>query len=125
MTTLIKVTAHCASTKEVHVLLNGVLANTLQDAQSAEFVVYDDRIISVTEVVKAGQSTLAPHQQRVVDEKAELDKKFQALVDFFSTSTFASLEEAERLRLSRQSVSMNNYSGVLGERIAAFTSTGA
>ena len=63
---------------------------------------------------------LQPHQQRVVDEKAELDAKLTKLIAFQSTETFESLDEAERDRMRRQSDAMIDYSNVLAERIAAF-----
>lgn len=56
MTSTVKVTAHCyAKTKEVEVKLNGVTVATLQDGESQDFYVYDDREISVKEVLKAPQ----------------------------------------------------------------------
>ena len=63
---------------------------------------------------------LQPHQQRVVDEKADLDEKLVKLLAFHGTETFADLPEEEQDRLIRQSVAMTNYSAVLGERIVAF-----
>ena len=65
-------------------------------------------------------STLAPHQQRVVTEKAELDDKLQKLMAFFSPPIYAGLSEAERSRLRSQSFFMVGYSAMLGERIEAF-----
>ena len=62
----------------------------------------------------------APHEQRVVDEKAELDEKLQKLLTFHGSATFAGLPDAEQDRLIRQSVVMGEYSAILGERIAAF-----
>lgn len=72
-------------------------------------------------------SGLAPHQQRVVDEKAELDDRIQKLAAFIDTSTegfsvFASLSEPERMRLYEQHRAMTAYSTIHGERIAAFGS---
>lgn len=63
---------------------------------------------------------LPPHQQRVIDEKDELDSKLQKLSAFFDTPIFAGLNEAEKQRLVRQEAAMDAYSQVLGERIAAF-----
>jgi hypothetical protein len=60
------------------------------------------------------------HQQRVVDEKRELDAKISKLVAFYDTTVYAGLDETERVRLSRQGQIMSEYSDVLGERIAAF-----
>jgi hypothetical protein len=65
---------------------------------------------------------LAPHQQRVVDEKTELDKKATALSQFIGTgSIFPTLDEAEQNRLREQCEVMWQYSEILGARIAAFT----
>ena len=63
---------------------------------------------------------LAPHQQRVVDEKRELDDRREKLMAFFSTPIFHGLPESEQIRLERQAVVMRSYSEILGERIAAF-----
>jgi len=63
---------------------------------------------------------MQPHQQRVVDEKTELDEKIEKLNTFTDTDIFKVLPVAEQGRLVRQLAIMNNYSGVLGERIAAF-----
>ena len=65
--------------------------------------------------------TLAPHQQRVVDEKAELDGRLVKLLSFFQSSTFATLDAAEQVRLRCQARFMDGYSAVLNERINAFT----
>lgn len=63
------------------------------------------------------------HQQRVVDEKCDLDGKRDKLVIFIGGPIFIDLTEAEQMRLSRQLAYMDLYSGVLGERISAFTTT--
>lgn len=64
---------------------------------------------------------MLPHQQRVVDEKTELDKKLANLQAFIGSSqVFKDLPEVERYRLIRQEIYMNSYSKVLGERIADF-----
>lgn len=65
---------------------------------------------------------MQPHQQRVIEEKAELDERLSKLKAFAGTETFASLSEAERARLNCQGLFMAGYSAVLGERIAAFGS---
>ena len=66
---------------------------------------------------------MKPYQQRVVDEKTDLDAKVARLKTFLEGSTFKSLPGEECARLTRQLGIMENYSGVLGERIAAFTDT--
>jgi len=64
---------------------------------------------------------LQPHQQRVVDEKSELDKKATALSNFIGTSPiFDTIDPAEQERLKEQNYVMWRYSEILGARIAAF-----
>ena len=63
---------------------------------------------------------MAPHQQRVVDEKRELNEKIEKLATFREGGVFASLPDAEQERMIRQHSCMVEYSGILGERIAAF-----
>ena len=65
---------------------------------------------------------LAPHQQRVVDEKRDLDEKLQKLTAFISSESFATIvqDADEHGRLVFQEEIMKDYSAVLGERIAAF-----
>lgn len=66
-------------------------------------------------------TNLQPHQQRVVDEKTDLDEKLVKLNGFFETAIFSGLDDAEKERLIRQAGHMEAYSAVLGERIAAFS----
>lgn len=62
-----------------------------------------------------------PHQQRVVDEKKELDEKLDRLKAFIETNPiFKTLHEDERVRLNRQFDAMAEYSSILSQRIAAF-----
>ena len=65
---------------------------------------------------------LAPHQQRVVDEKRDLDEKLKKLTAFISSESFATtVQDAdERGRLVCQEEIMKDYSAVLAERIAEF-----
>ena len=64
---------------------------------------------------------LQPHQQRVVDEKTELDKKANALSGFIGNSPiFETLDAAEQERLKQQNDVMWQYSEILAARIAAF-----
>ena len=65
--------------------------------------------------------TYQPHQQRVIDEKAELDTKAHALSQFIGHSPiFETLDAAEQERLKEQNDVMWQYSEILGARIAAF-----
>jgi len=64
---------------------------------------------------------MQPHQQRVVDEKAELDTKAKALSEFIGTNpVFETLPQDEQNRLREQCEVMWQYSEILGKRIAAF-----
>lgn len=65
---------------------------------------------------------MAPHQERVVIEKRELDEKLTKLITFttMQNATFAGLPHPEQARLIRQRRIMELYSEVLSERIAAF-----
>lgn len=63
---------------------------------------------------------LAPHQQRVVDEKRELDERREKLDAFCSTTLFHGLPDSEQSLLLRQGVAMRVYSDILAERIASF-----
>jgi hypothetical protein len=64
-----------------------------------------------TEVPSLGRS-LAPHQLRVVAEKAELDDRLSKLNAFFCTSIFLGLDAIERGRLYAHASVMNDYSAV-------------
>ena len=70
-----------------------------------------------------GYSVMAPHQQRVVDEKAELDDRAAKLRVFLDTPIFAGLDVSEQHRLGRQLHVMQEYALTLGERIAAFANS--
>lgn len=61
------------------------------------------------------------YQQRVIDEKAELDERLERLSEFIGGEIYRDLDDAERLRLNRQRDAMNWYSRVLGQRIDAFS----
>lgn len=63
---------------------------------------------------------MKPHQLRVIKEKAELDTKLEALNAFVKGPIFPTLDPTEQDRLVRQSKIMDQYSVILGERIAAF-----
>lgn len=65
--------------------------------------------------------SLQPHQQRVVDEKTELDDKLNKLRAFLEGKARELVDAAEFRRLRLQADAMSVYSEVLGERIAAFS----
>lgn len=60
------------------------------------------------------------YQQRVIDEKHELDIKLAKLANFLTGEILPTLDLAEQDRLWHQAKAMSDYSVVLGERIAAF-----
>lgn len=63
------------------------------------------------------------YQQRVIDEKAELDERLVKINKFFATGTFAELPQDEQDRMQRQAKVMKRYSEILGQRIDAFLGT--
>lgn len=63
---------------------------------------------------------LAPHQQRVVGEKVQLDDKIAKLSGFFSSDQYVYISPSEKSRLFDQADAMVEYSKVLGARITAF-----
>lgn len=66
-------------------------------------------------------STTPPHQQRVLDEKQDLDLRIARLDEFKRRNPlFASLDPDEQARMNRQLDVMRELSVILGERIAAF-----
>jgi hypothetical protein len=62
---------------------------------------------------------LEPHQQRVVEEKRELDEKIEKLTAFLIGAAVV-VPSAEVERLFRQLGIMLLYSRVLGDRIVHF-----
>lgn len=74
-----------------------------------------------TEVTLNTKTDVRPlFQQRVVQEKQELDDKIVSLDKFLLTDTFHNLSAEEQDRMSRQFDVMKEYSGILDERIDAF-----
>jgi hypothetical protein len=63
---------------------------------------------------------LSPHQQRVLNEKLELDEKINKLDAFFTTAVFRGLPGDEQFVLFRQIGAMRFYAEILEERIAGF-----
>lgn len=69
-------------------------------------------------------TTLQPHQQRVIDERNELEKKLRALDKFIDPENlnplFDACSEAEKTRLLCQFMFMSGYLDILNARINAF-----
>ena len=65
--------------------------------------------------------TLKPHQQRVVDEKKDLDEKIVNLTAFiYGNKEFAGLSGEEQGMLQAQLEVMKAYSDILFDRIENF-----
>lgn len=69
---------------------------------------------------RAYSPVLPAYQQRVLEEKAELDTKCVSLREFLDGDCSAGIDSAERSRLARQLTAMLYYADVLNERIEAF-----
>ena len=65
---------------------------------------------------------MRPHEERVIEEKRQLDDKIAKLSEFGKGEIFASLPAEEQGRLNRQHSIMETYSDILSERIASFPS---
>jgi hypothetical protein len=63
---------------------------------------------------------LLPHQERVVQEKRELEERLGKLSVFVHSPGFESVDPAEQDRLKRQHALMVDLNLILEERIAAF-----
>ena len=66
------------------------------------------------------EKVLPDYQQRVVDEKNELDEKFAKLCAFHGTDMFNTLSQEEQDLLRKQADVMAEYTCILGDRIAMF-----
>ena len=60
------------------------------------------------------------HEIRVINEKAELDDKFNKLVSFMMTDAYSSLQSVDQGLLMVQVRIMKMYSECLGDRISRF-----
>lgn len=61
------------------------------------------------------------YQQRVVDEKSELDTKITALETFIESDKFEDIDGDEQDRLIEQLDLMQQYSTILADRIENFS----
>ena len=61
------------------------------------------------------------YQQRVIDEKAELDERREKLNSFFGGSIYSGLDHDEQSRLQLQGSLIKMLSDVLEPRICAFS----
>lgn len=66
-------------------------------------------------------SGLQPYQQRVIDEKAELEKKAKALSEFIGTNPlFEKLDSTDQELMRSQCEVMWEYIEILAKRIERF-----
>lgn len=63
---------------------------------------------------------MEPHQQRAVDEHADLEGKLERLGAFFDNPIFDTLPEEERRDLFLQEEAMKRYAHFLSRRISRF-----
>jgi hypothetical protein len=63
---------------------------------------------------------MEPYQDRVLNEKAELDSRLARLQAFLNRPTFNELAIDEQERLRRQAAVMQEYSEILAARIEHF-----
>lgn len=69
---------------------------------------------------EAPAKTYTGWQQRVIEEKSELDAKITKLREFIGTKEHDKLDATQRTLLMRQMHTMTAYSVVLGQRIDLF-----
>jgi len=76
---------------------------------------------TMVEVTKHGPEKEPPtYQERVSDEKAELDDKRMKLIAFTNTETFRHLNSHDQMLMRHQADKMRGYSSVLNARIDRF-----
>lgn len=91
------------------------------DPRHAGYISWSPRDVFERSYKELPVSTVPPHQQRVLDEKQELDIRITKLDEFIQRNPlFSNLPEAERARMKRQADVMFELSSILGERIANF-----
>jgi hypothetical protein len=67
------------------------------------------------------RNAMEPYQERVIQEKKELDEKIAKLEALLNSHLWWELPILELDRMRRQQRHMRDYATVLGERIATFT----
>jgi hypothetical protein len=63
---------------------------------------------------------MQPHEQRVVEERDELQTKTRKLGEFLETQTYSNLPYEDRKLLNIQHATMQAYSEILNTRIGRF-----
>lgn len=63
---------------------------------------------------------MKPYQERIIEEKDQLDLKKDKLSVFVQSPYFVEMDDSEQRLLSLQLALMEEYSAVLGQRISLF-----
>lgn len=63
---------------------------------------------------------MEPYQERVIEERKELEERLIKLVAFIESAMFYDLQSDEKLRLQRQRDAMRLYLYILNERVKAW-----
>jgi len=78
-------------------------------------------LVSNSEIVLTEKQRMQQYQQRVIDEKTEIDARAKALGEFIGRNpVFETIDPEEQERMKFQNGIMWQYSEILGDRIAAF-----
>lgn len=75
----------------------------------------------VKKAIAGDGEKLLPYQQRVIDEKNDLDERVMKLIEFISLHSFELLDPVEQALLRKQCEAMRDLSSILGARIARFS----
>ena len=65
-------------------------------------------------------NNLQPHQQRVVEEREDLEERLMKLKVFLTSDVFQTLDDTNKDLLETQAVVMGHYLTILTARIALF-----
>ena len=71
------------------------------------------------------KADLLPHQQRVIEERRDLEERLSKLRAFIGTPLYDQQDKGEKLDLLNQACWMINYLACLDRRIARFTEAAA
>ena len=93
-----------------------------QEARETRAAFFDASVVVKPNQVEASvPAAMPPHQQRVLDEKRDLDEKLNKLGAFISGNpVFKGLPFTEQADLIAQRDAMEQYSCILADRIARF-----
>lgn len=91
------------------------------DARHANYISWSPKDVFDRSYKELPVSTLPPHQQRVLNEKQELDIRITRLDEFIQRNAlFRELDPEEQARMRRQLDVMRELSVIFGERVKGF-----